>query len=107
MPIYTKLLLGNCFFISFQSLHDWNMIGVLLSKSGSNGFNKAVLPDRLAQYSSIMQLHVDSGVSMEELVRGNTSIGGFLQPFYETAPSPVNKDAGSRAFYSGGYSLRR
>ena len=81
---------------------------MLLPQSGANGFNKTYLPNRLAQYSSLMQLNLDSGESMEELVRGNTSIGGILQNYgYNMVPSPANPTAGGNKYYAGGYSTRR
>jgi len=79
----------------------------MLQKAGRDGMNKSVIPDRLAQYSSIMQLHVDSGVPMEELVRGNTSIGGLMEPDFFMLPAPGKKTVGDEKFYTGGYSLRR
>lgn len=84
------------------------MVGFLLSKDGKNGIKKTVIPDRLAQYSSLMQLHADSGVSMDDLLRGPNSIGAFLQNGgFDTVPSPVNKNATGGSYYTGGYDLRR
>ena len=55
-----------------------------------------------------MQIHIDSGVSLEDLVRGPNSIGAFLQNSgYDTVPSPTNMDAGGGEYYDGGYSLKR
>jgi len=79
----------------------------MLQRDGRNGMKKSVIPDRLAQYSSIMQLHVDSGIPMEELVRGNTSIGGLMEPDFLMLPSPEQKIIGEEKYSSGGYSLHR
>jgi len=79
----------------------------MLQRDGRNGMEKSVIPDRLAQYSSIMQLHVDSGVPMEELVRGNTSIGGLMKPDFLMLPSPEQKIIGEEKYSSGEYSLHR
>ena len=83
------------------------MVGILIPDDGKNGLEKTELPNRLAQYSSLMQLHVDSGVSMEELVRGNTSIGGLMRKDYNMVPSPDNPNADGNKYYTGGYSVRR
>jgi len=79
----------------------------MLQRAGKDGMNKSVIPDRLAQYSSIMQLHVDSGVPMEELVRGNTSIGGLMEPDFLMLPAPGRKTIGAERYSTGGYSLHR
>lgn len=83
-------------------------IGYLVDAEGENGFRKDVIDDRLAQYSSIMQLQLDSGWSLENLMRGDMSIGGrMLKDDYYFAPSPVNPKAAGGSYSSGGYSLRR
>ena len=83
------------------------MVGFLISDEGKNGFDKDVIPDRLCQYSSIMQLHVDSNQPMEELMRGDNSIGGLCSG-YDVIPSPTQKNySGASSFFKGSYSLRR
>ncbi|KAF6030660.1 hypothetical protein EB796_011067 [Bugula neritina] len=92
-----------------QTATEYNFVGVNLFTKGLSIIEKATLPDRLAQYSSIMQLHLDSGIPMEELVRGNTSIGGLMEPDFPMFPAPGRKllEELSYPYHFSSYSLRR
>lgn len=84
------------------------MIGTFLPKDTGD---KSTLTNRWAQYSSIQQIHLDSGKSMEELIRGDISFGGLMSDEdIKVIPSPNQKGARSEKsvrWFAGGYSLRR
>lgn len=82
------------------------MMGYLLSKYKLD--NNAVLPDSMAPISSLERVHLNTGVSLEDLVRGNNSIGAFLQNAgYDSVPSPTNMSPNGGKYYSGGYNTKR
>ena len=82
------------------------MLGYLLSSNTLK--NNAILPNSLAPSSSLERIHIDSGESLEDLVRGPNSIGAFLQNAnYDSVPSPTNKDPTGGDYYSGGYNTKR
>jgi Bacterial Ig-like domain (group 2) len=68
----------------------------------------AMLDSSLLLASSIHTLILKSTVPFPEVLRGPTSLGGFLeQAGYATVPSPSIPDAGSDPYFSGGYTITR
>ena len=80
---------------------------LLNANGGPLGLDQDPLPNSIAQNTSINKMHVVSGLSLEDLVRGTNSIGTMMQSVaFNMVPSNVNRMPSSK-YYRGGYSLRR
>jgi hypothetical protein len=82
----------------------WVELGYLLSPNVLNLSNS-----QLAEYinrSSIRQLGKTADASFGQLVRGQTSLGGFLQSRgYKSVPSPAYPSPGGKSYFNGGYNI--
>ncbi|CAF1070519.1 unnamed protein product [Brachionus calyciflorus] len=80
-------------------LENWTEIGYLLSR---NELNKPVLVE--SNKSSLQALKMRSNYDLESLIRGEYSLGAFLErKNYRIVPSPSIKSPGNGRYYSGGY----
>lgn len=80
----------------------WIELGYLLTKTK---LNTATLQPSDATTSSIKSLDVTVPATFDQLVRGSSSLGYFLQTpvYYYTVPSPSTPQPGSNSYATGGY----
>jgi len=97
------------YFVSFQAGNTKTVIGNLIkNNSSSSGLAQLTLSNDQASQTSLGHLVNVSGKSLEELVRGNYSIGGLIEKnsSFGVVPSPENRMSSTGTWYRGGYSLR-
>lgn len=83
-------------------------LGYLLSADRLNGTDASLDGLPIVQMSSIRELGRDSSIPFSQLLRGDTSLGGFLgDEGVPSVPSPSDPSPGSEPYFSGGYSTRR
>lgn len=83
-------------------------LGYLLDSERLNGSDRSLNSLAVVQSTSIRELGRPSPDAFAEILRGATSLGGFLQTEGVPAlPSPDHPRPGSDPYYSGGYNTRR
>lgn len=83
-------------------------LGYLISADRLNGSDASLDGIPTIQLSSIRELGRDSGIPFSQLLRGPTSLGGFLEDEgVPSVPSPSDPSPGADPYFSGGYSTRR
>jgi len=82
-------------------------LGYLLSASTLDGTNAQLDATAVASASSLRLIAQSSPLLFSELLRGPTSLGGFLQPDIASVPSPSIPTPGADDYFSGGYSTSR
>ena len=83
-------------------------LGYLLSASDLNQSDTPLNALAVVARSSIRDLGRDSPLPFSQLLRGPTSLGGYLQAEGVRAlPSPGDPSPGSDAYFTGGYNTRR
>jgi len=85
------------------------VIGNLIKNNSSSGLTQPTLQNDQASQTTLGYLVNISGKSLEELVRGNYSIGGLMEKnsSFGVVPSPTNRTSSTGTWYRGGYSLRQ
>lgn len=84
---------------------NFTHVGMLLS---ADVLNRKKLSEHLAVDCSLKSLYFRSGLTLDELIRGNTSFGGQLEAAgYKVMPSPKHPGPGGLFYYHGGYSVQR
>lgn len=83
-------------------------LGYLLSTDRLNGTDSSLNGIPTIQMTSIRELGRDSSLPFSQLLRGPTSLGGFLEDVgVPSVPSPSAPSPGSEPYFSGGYSTFR
>lgn len=83
-------------------------LGYLLSSSQLNRSDAEMDALGLAAQSSIRALADESPLPFSQLLRGGTSLGGYLQAEgVRSVPSPSDASPGSDPYFSGGYNTDR
>ncbi len=82
-------------------------LGYLLSASTLDGTNTQLDAPGVAPASSLRLIAQSSPLLFSELLRGPTSLGGFLEPDVASVPSPSIPTPGNDDYFSGGYSTSR
>ncbi|CAF0810658.1 unnamed protein product [Brachionus calyciflorus] len=94
---YKQLLIVD--FHGQSHAENWTEIGYLLTKTE---LNQPILLD--TRRSSIEALKVSSSKDLESLIRGEYSLGAFIErKNYRVIPSPTFKYPGTGNYYNGGY----
>lgn len=79
-------------------------LGYMVIKDRLNGVDGKV---PVAQYSSIRSLANRVNIDFESLLRGDNSLGHYLQDNgHNTVPSPVNPKPGSAQYFTGGHIIK-
>ena len=82
-------------------------LGYLLSAADLNRSDVALNAVAFVASSSIRDLGRDSPLPFSQLLRGPTSLGGYLQTEgVRGVPSPGDVSPGSDAYFTGGYNTR-
>jgi len=82
-------------------------LGYLLSASTLDGTNAQLDAPSVASASSLRLIAQSASLPFSDLLRGPTSLGGFLQPEVASVPSPSIPTPGADEYFSGGYSTSR
>lgn len=83
-------------------------LGYLLSSSQLNRTDAEIDAQGLEAQSSIRALSQASPLSFSQLLRGASSLGGYLQAEgVRSVPSPSDPSPGADAYFSGGYNTDR
>lgn len=83
-------------------------LGYLLSSSQLNRTDADINAQGLAAQSSIRALAESSSLPFAQLLRGTTSLGGFMQrEGIRSVPSPGDPSPGSDDYFTGGYDTER
>lgn len=83
-------------------------LGYLLGSDRLNGSDASLNTLSVVQLTSIRELGRTSPDTFAEIVRGATSLGGFLQAEgVPVLPSPDDPSPGGDPYFTGGYNTRR
>ena len=83
-------------------------LGYLLSTDDLNGTDASLDPTSVGQGTSIRALAQGAPIPFSELLRGPTSLGGYLEAEgVQAVPSPSDPSPGSDPYFTGGYNTRR
>jgi len=82
-------------------------LGYLLSTDQLSGSDASLDGLPIVQMSSIREIGRDSPIPFSQVLRGPTSLGGFLEAEGVPAvPSPMTPSPGSDPYFTGGYNTR-
>lgn len=83
-------------------------LGYLLTAERLNGPDASLNSVAVVRCTSIRELGRDSPIPFSQLLRGETSFGGFLQDEgVRSVPSPAEPSPGDDPYYRGGYNTRQ
>jgi hypothetical protein len=86
----------------------WVELGIALDGSDLKLGDAALNTQALVDKSTLRHLAQNSSLSLADIVRGPTSLGGLLAAEgIKVVPSPAYPDPGTGGYFNGGYNVRR
>ena len=83
-------------------------LGYLLGSDLLNGVDSSLDSPTVVSLTSIREIGLDAPIPFSQLLRGSTSLGGYLEAEgLPVLPSPGDPSPGEDPYFTGGYNTRR